>query len=191
MKNSAINPNPLLIVVTGLPGSGKSTYGRFLAKKFSFAYFDYDTVIHNFMEPLFEKYYSNLSYKECSREWRDSCYGSLWDLSMENIKLGNSVIASAPLSLEKSNEHFFKQLKTTYHVEFNVLSVSFNVPKHILKERISNRNEERDREKLDDWDNYYEGQNAAITWDADLNIILNYGKKDTTDEIEQFIARHL
>jgi|GEM_PF-605107 len=191
MKRLINDQKPLLIVVTGPPGSGKSTCGEFLAKKYSLAYIDYDTVVQNFMESLFEKYYAKTSYKQFCLEWRDNCYCSLWDLVMQNIKLGNTIITSAPLTLEKSNPEFFKQLKESYRTDFDVLTITFYVPKHILKQRLIKRNEKRDKEKLKEWDKYYESQNINVFWDTNLNIILDAEEGHTNEKIDQFIMEHM
>jgi len=190
MKN-ATNHKPLLIVVAGSPGSGKSTCGEFLAKKYALPYIDYDTVVQNFMEPLFEKHYKESSYQQFCKEWRSSCYCSIWDIVMQNIKLNNSIIVSAPLTKERGQPDFFKQLKTSYQTDFDVMAIVFYVAKDVLKQRLIKRNEKRDKEKLEDWDRYYEGQNSNIFWDADLSILLTPEEGYVNHKIHQFVMKHL
>ncbi len=160
-----------LIIISGLPGSGKSTYGRKIARKFCMTYIDYDTVIGNFMKDIYEKFYSGTPYNRFRAEWRRCTYESFWDVVMENLRLGNQVLASAPLTQEHGEPMFFTKMRRKCGIQGRILSIIMNVPETVLQTRIRERGEARDEEKLREWDKYYKNQDRQLLWDPDVQIL--------------------
>lgn len=179
-----------LVLVSGLPGSGKTTCGRWISKHYKLAYVDYDTVIQPFMTEIYDRFYKGRAYDEFCAVWRENCYQTFWDVIMENLKLGVSVAACAPLSKEAEELHFFSRLKEEYELDFAVLSLVLEVPKEILYTRIRKRNEWRDEQKLREWDQYYERQKKTIRWDSDIQMICHTDKEYKENErLQDFLGK--
>lgn len=172
------NTEARLIIISGLPGSGKSTCGRKIAGRLHITYIDYDTVIGRFLDDIYRRFYQEIPYHIFRREWRECTYNTFWDIIAENLRLGNSVAASAPLTKEHSMKEFFTEFKEKYGISINILSVITEVPQEVLHKRIMERGESRDRQKLEKWDIYYKSQIKERLWDPDREIIYSPEKED-------------
>lgn len=180
-----------LILISGLPGSGKSTYGREIAKQYHLTYIDYDTVIGSFMEKLVEQEQGGKTYSDLQREWRSSCYQSFWNLIIENLRIGLPVIASAPLSAEQKDQNFFYKLGKRYQINLDVLCISLAVPADILYQMVLARNEERDQEKLSNWQEYYQNQSINSCWDARIKVKIKHNEYgEHSNEIKEFLQEY-
>jgi len=180
-----------LILITGLPGSGKSTYGREIAKKYHLTYIDYDTVIGSFVKELATVEGKQKSYSEVQREWRECGYQSFWNLIIENLRIGLPVLASAPLSAERRDQMFFTKLETRYQIDLEVLSIALELSSDILYQRVLSRNEERDQEKLRNWEKYYRKQNTEVCWDAGIKIRMRHNGDDIhMNEVGKFLQEY-
>lgn len=178
-----------LIIISGLPGSGKSTCGRNLARKFNVPYVDYDTLIGNFMENIYARFYQEVSYRKFLAEWRECTYDTFWNVVAENIRLGSSVVASAPLTKEHMNSFFFTEFQEKYNIQTRVLSIIPELPSEILRKRIIARGEPRDDEKIKEWDEYYKFQKKERSWNPDREIIFYpENEKNLYDQIRTFLA---
>lgn len=177
-----------LILISGLPGSGKSTLGRWISKYYKIPYIDYDTVIQPFMTEIYGQFYQGQAYDEFCAIWRNCCYRTFWDIVAEQLHAGISVAASAPLSAEAGQADFFQRMKRNYELEAEVLSIVLEVPEKTLYERISERREPRDEQKLKDWERYFSKQLRLIRWDPDDQIIYHAsGDTGADKKIKEFL----
>lgn len=172
-----------LILISGLPGSGKTVCGRTLSKHYQLPYIDYDTVIQSFMEKIYSSFYQRISYNQFCAEWRTCTYEAFWRVISENMALGISVAASAPLSREHRNPRFFEELKEKYRIKGKILSIITEVPEEVLYSRILERGETRDEEKLKKWEQYYEKQEQTTIWDADEQFLFCPGDEQRLYEV--------
>lgn len=180
-----------LIIISGLPGTGKTTYGRYIAERFKLTYVDYDTVIQIFMDGIYESFYQGVPYNEFRAEWRACTYESFWSVVADNLKLGNTVAASAPLSKEQCEKEFFTELRRKYGIKGRILSIIMDLPEEMLYERILNRGEERDREKLAQWKQYYKSQRHPVIWNPDRQVFFQPGQeKELYIKVREFLAEN-
>ncbi len=179
-----------LILISVLPGSGKSTCGRWVSEFYKTAYIDYDTIVQRFMGDIYRKFYEELPYDEFCVTWRKCCYQTFWDVIAENLKNGVCVTASAPLTKERQQQDFFRRLRGSYNLECNILSISMEVPEKILYTRMKDRQSPRDRQKIKDWDRYYRAQSQKTAWDPDLQLIYQEEQEYKRDrKIGEFLNR--
>lgn len=181
--------NSRLILVSGLPGSGKSTCGRWLSKEYGISYVDYDSVIQGFMSDIYDKFYNQAPYDEFCLIWRERCYETFWNVVADNLRAGISVVASAPLSKEAEKAEFFDEMKAKWNLEYEVLSVTFEIPNEELFIRLSRRNEKRDCQKLGNWGEYCRKPRREAIWNPDFQIIYGPQEEYKSDKrIEDFLC---
>lgn len=159
-----------VIFLIGAAGSGKSTVGQFLASTLHYCYLDKDVVSNRFTGALLQlKGYQPNERDECAF-YKDKVmvleYQTLLHLAGENLKLGNSVVLDAPFLSYFRDPDFvsrsIQQFGWGQAIKPIVLQVS--VQPEILKQRIVSRNNERDKWKLDNWNQFISGieQNKCL-----------------------------
>ena len=66
-----------------------------------------------------------------------------------------------------------------------------DLPEEILYERILNRGEERDREKLAQWKQYYKSQRHPVIWNPDRQVFFQPGQeKELYIKVREFLAEN-
>jgi predicted kinase len=73
---------PILFILSGLPGSGKTTLGKMLAARWNAAYIRIDTIEQGILDL-------------CSLKVEDQGYGLAYRISADNLKNGLSVVADS------------------------------------------------------------------------------------------------
>ena len=147
-----------LILVCGLPGSGKTTIGKIMATDLDALYIDKDTVSNSFTEAI-------LGAIGCSKDDRESAlylsnvreheYNTMMALAMENLEIGNSVICSAPFISELNSKEWLTQcLLKVEKLNAIVNVIWIHVDENTAYDRIVARNASRDKWKLENWDDY-------------------------------------
>ena len=158
----------VLILVTGIPGVGKSTLGRQIASAFNIMYIDYDTVCQPFLTEIWQRQESPDTYAQFCLDWREASYGTFWNPLLENFSLGRHAVASAPLSKERANPTFFTEFRERTASRFSVLNVHLEASKEFVMERLIERGEQRDLEKIDNWDEFHAlYHQIPLAWDVD------------------------
>lgn len=142
---------PLLIIFAGKAGTGKSTLASFAAQALSIPYIDYDTACQPFLRAIEEK----IGLGDCDRYgfyrvWRKPCYDTVMDLIEENIRLGISVIASAPFSEEIRNEGYPEILRERFGKDFSLLLCYMAPDEDTHYQMVSERGSIRDEDFLCD-----------------------------------------
>ena len=161
----------VLVLVTGIPGAGKSSLGRQIAAAFKIPYIDYDTVCQSFLTDIWQRQESPGTYAQFCLDWREASYGTFWNPLLENLSLGNHAVASAPLSKERANPTFFHEFRQRTTTRFSVLNIHLDVGKENLRQRLIERGEQRDLEKIENWDDFHTSQQRIpLVWDADRII---------------------
>jgi predicted kinase len=90
---------PRVVYVGGYPGSGKSEFGRVLARETGWAILDKDTIARPIIEPALEDLGSSINDRESDtylNRIRPREYEALGAVIQDNVECGNSVIAAAP-----------------------------------------------------------------------------------------------
>lgn len=119
-----MHPNRL-IVIMGLPGSGKTSLGKITAERLGYTFYDMDDTMPKEMK---DKMKNN---QLVSPEER-SAYQKSWMEDLKELLKSNSVIASLVLM----KEH---QRKLLYEVFPDPVLINLKVPLETLKQRLQKR----------------------------------------------------
>lgn len=156
-----------LIFLIGAAGSGKSTVGKLVAAKFHFCYLDKDIVSNRFTGAmLVREGYAPTERDECPY-YKDVVYEleyqTLLNIASENLKLGNSVLLDAPFLGYFQDPSYVEKFMQEYQLQgITPYVLRVYVAEDILKQRILERNNERDTWKLENWDEFYSSVKSKI-----------------------------
>jgi predicted kinase len=93
---------PLAVLVSGAPGSGKSTAGALLARRLGAALLDLDTATSSLTAVVAELHgRRDLDDPELARLTRTARYEAIFALAEANLAIGVSAVLVAPFSLER------------------------------------------------------------------------------------------
>lgn len=150
------------IIVCGTPGAGKSTYAKDLALRNRACLLDVDTVGGQLVEAALKVRGGDPCdrdspyYKEAFRE---PLYRTMFELARENLAW-TDVVLVGPFTKEIQDPTWPAQLAAALDARVEVHYL--HCPPALRKVRMQERNLERDRAKLADWDSYllYYGEEA-------------------------------
>lgn len=176
-----------MIVISGQPGTGKSTIGRYFAKYFDVGFLDKDIICDEFtfyiMKNMFGKEFDKDSndYKENIREIE---YLTFKKVMKSQIELEVSFVAVAPFTEEvKYSSIYFDELYELANLhDYDIYFIHLITNEKEVKKRIMKRNRLEDQAKLNDWVNYskrFEHNNLKVYIKSFLNEELN----DTIENI--------
>ena len=135
---------PLLILVMGVPGSGKTTLAKQLLSSLACMYLD-----NNFIaDAFFKDTRTDSDYKTL----RPRLYDVLYRITEENLAVGNSVLLDVPhVTHVQSAEwrNYIDSIVERHAARLIVLRCWCK--EFVLKQRIASRGEERDVWKLEHW----------------------------------------
>lgn len=170
-----------LIFFVGVAGTGKTTIARKLAEQMPAAFLDRDTVGGRFVERMLEM--SGLDKNDRDSELykkhlRDLEYDTTKDLCIDNLAAGQNVFMISPFTAELKNREWLEELiaasgRSRNEVDVKVIVVTLE-DMTIQKERIVGRQTERDRWKLEHWDDFAPRVvfQPEINWDIPKSSIL-------------------
>ena len=152
---------PVLRVVIGTAGSGKSTVAQRLAHEHGAAYLDKDTLGARFVGAALSAAGHAPGDRESNSFYLEHLlpleYDSLLDVAGANLRLGNSVVVDAPFTPYLADPRYIvdtaERLNWPSGVPIEVVCV--RVAPAVLQERLRSRALDRDRWKLDNWDEYW------------------------------------
>ncbi|MGB4657556.1 MAG: AAA family ATPase [Mobilitalea sp.] len=186
-----------LILVTSPPASGKTYISKQLSKALSHVvYLDKDTLI-----PLSKQIFAvageeyNRSSEFFEKNIRDYEYITIVDLALEALTYDDIVLINAPFTEEIRDMEYIQNLKNKL-VEKNasLVVVWVETSIEVCKQRMQDRNSDRDVWKLANWDEYIAGTNfnIPITLDNpnvidDLLIFKNSSDKEFKDSMKQVV----
>lgn len=156
-----------LIFLIGAAGAGKSTVGKLVAAKFHFCYLDKDIVSNRFTGAMLTREgYAPTERDEC-QYYKDVVYQleyqSLLNIASDNLKLGNSVLLDAPFLGYFQEADYVEKFMQEYQLEgITPYVLRVYVSEDVLKQRMIERNNERDTWKLENWDEFYVSVKSKI-----------------------------
>lgn len=163
------------IIISGFAGSGKTTIGKELSRVLGYMYVDKDTLTTRYTDYVLIEKGSNSGDRESDlyvNQIREIGYKTAFDLCMENLELGNDVILSIPFIQEIKDYQKFERLVDIQKfrnlaIDLKIVWIKHNIDlEHI---RIEKRGEERDKYKLEHWEEYSK-KNKDIKIDDKYNI---------------------
>lgn len=180
------------ILITSPPACGKTRLAKRLATELdNTVYLDKDTLI-----PLSKQIFKvagepyNRSSEFFQNNIRDYEYEVIIDLGLEAIKYADSVIINAPFSREVRDKDFISQFKDRLSkLGAKLLVIWISATPELCKFRMLKRNSDRDKWKIEHWDEYVKGVNFDAP-DLDKGELFIH-KNSNDKEADEHFARLL
>lgn len=176
-----------LVLIGGLPGSGKTTIGKQLAQRIGAAFLDKDTLCNDYTEAMLKISGHDTDDRDgafYANHIRALEYDTLLEVAFENLSIGRSVVCVAPFTREFHNPDWEKHMREHQ----NVWLVWTVAQENVLRERIQKRNTPRDSWKLAHWQEWYNNKAVVIPEPIMRNSFLIHTDQDVAqDELNHLI----
>lgn len=174
---------PVAYITLGGAGSGKSTLSRHLSALTGAAYLDKDTLAGPLVKVALEALGQDPSDRESNALYLEKIMPAEYEIlaaaAGRNLELGHSVVLDAPFVAYLDDPDFlhrFTRDATWPPTRIRVIHVQ--TAPDVVRQRLTERGNERDRVKLADWDGYWAkfgiqrcrwatGEHVTITNDDD------------------------
>ncbi|MDO3651175.1 GntR family transcriptional regulator [Nocardia mangyaensis] len=185
---------PQVIYVGGYAGSGKTEFGRTLARESGWAMLDKDTITRSVVDAALVQLGSSPADRESDLYMnvvRPAEYECLAATVTENVSCGVSVIATAPFIKEFSSEAWFRRTAVdldTLGADMTVVWIRADADS--MHSYITRRGAARDSYKLANWAQYTDAINLtfAPAWDYTL-ITNNADSAPLRDQAQDLLAK--
>ena len=159
-----------LILVTSPPACGKTYVSRQLAKNLKHVvYLDKDTLIvlsKQIFAVAKQEYNRSSDFFEANI--RDYEYAAIVDLALEALEYDDIVLINSPFTREIRDAAYMSALKAKLAEKGARLTVIWvQTDKEICRQRMIQRNSDRDHWKIAHWDEYIAGVNFDIPKELD------------------------
>lgn len=190
-----------LVFFVGVAGTGKTTVAKKLAVRIPAAFLDRDTVGGRFVEKFLESNGLDPNDRDSSfykENLRDLEYDTTKDICIENLSAGQNVFMISPFTAELKSREWIEEViasagLTKNDVDVKVIVVALK-DMDLQKERIVDRQTERDQWKLDHWDDFKKRVDFVpeVNWDipqTSIKVFDNSGDltEEKVEELYQFI----
>lgn len=167
---------PILFIMSGLPGTGKSTLSQFLAKKYNIPYIRIDTI---------EQGLRDLCHIEVVTEG----YQLAYRIAAEHLKLGVNVVADScnPINITRMA---WEAIAKNNHSDFVNIEITCSDRKE-HKQRIETRITEVENLKLPSWEDV---ENRTFhPWESDRIVVDTAGKstEESCKELDDKLLHYL
>lgn len=154
-----------MILVTSPPACGKTFISKQIAKELNHVvYLDKDTLIplsKRIFEVAGEPYNRSSDFFE--ENIRDFEYTTILDLAFEALEYDSIVLINAPFTREVRDAAYMAELREKLERRGAKLVVIWVVTSpEVCRERMIARNSDRDRYKIEHWDEYIKGVNFNV-----------------------------
>lgn len=179
-----------LILVVSPPACGKTFISKKLAKALTnCVYLDKDTLI-----PLSKKIFevANEEYNRSSdffNEWiRDPEYITVLDLAFEALDYNDAVLINAPFTTEIRDNEYLDGLRAKLKEhDAELFVVWVHTDPEVAHERMIHRASDRDKWKLDHWDEYVASQNYTQPDIPELFVLNNNSEEEYKKSIDDAV----
>lgn len=190
-------PLKKLILVTSPPACGKTYISKKLAENLKHVvYLDKDTLIclsKKIFEVAGEEY--NRSSEFFEKHIRNEEYEAIIALAMEALEYDDIVLINAPFTREIRDKEYIDNLRATLAPKnAKLVIVWVNTEIEVCHKRMIERNSDRDKWKLEHWDEYIAGCNfnppTALddpNIPDDLLIFNNSSDKEFKDSMKKIV----
>lgn len=149
---------PLLVIIGGYPGSGKTEVSKLLAHRLEWPLLDKDTLTRPLSEALLEKLGETEGDRESDaylNEVRPLEYISLLNVAYEIVDCGAPVVATAPFIEQVKDGAWLRRVETECRIRgATLLAIWVSSDLASMRRRLLKRGAARDQAKLADWDRY-------------------------------------
>jgi predicted kinase len=150
---------PLAFLVVGPAGSGKSTVAREIARRARAAYLDKDAIAGPLVELLLASRGDDPWERDENAFYQESVFAVEYDtvlaVAAQNLALGLSVVIDAPFrQYTGDGDYLTRARRRLGWPEATVVVVHVDVPAEVHRSRLVARGNDRDRWKLDHWDEF-------------------------------------
>lgn len=184
-----------LLLVTSPPACGKTFVSKQLSKALkNIVYLDKDTLIplsHQVFKVANEEPNRSSAFFE---EWiRNPEYDVIVDLAMEALDYADLVLINAPFTREIRNRQWMEDMMEKLAAKDAKLTIVWvNTDVEVCRQRMIQRNSDRDTWKLTHWDEYVAGRDYSIPeifTPEDTNGELLVFNNSSTEEYNESIER--
>lgn len=192
------SPKPILTLVGGYAGSGKTEFSRFLSDITGWAFLDKDSLTRAMVERLLTSLGGDPHDRHTElylREVRPLEYRCLMETAFDNLRVGTSAILAAPFIAELMDPAWVHRLTNrcaAMSIDVAVVWVRCDVES--MREYIEFRGAARDGWKLSNWETYTSTLNtetspstAHITVDNRLGSAISLADK-TRDTLKRILT---
>jgi predicted kinase len=170
---------PAAYITLGGAGSGKSTLSRHLSRLSGAVYLDKDTLAGPLVRVALEALGQDPSDRESNAVYLEKImpaeYETLFATAGRNLELGHSVVLDAPFVAYLDDPDFLRRSTTNATwppVRIRVIHVLASPD--VVRRRLTERGNERDRVKLADWDTYWATFGALrCRWTTGEHVTVN------------------
>ena len=152
---------PTAIFVIGPAGSGKSTVAKQLTATLSAAYLDKDTLAGPFVRYAMGCAGEDPDARESNTYYREQLmpieYKAIFDVGRDNLLLGQSVVIDAPFAVYLADPAYLdaRREDSQWPTAARAVIAKVVADPRLIRERIVTRGSDRDRWKLDNWDEFW------------------------------------
>jgi predicted kinase len=152
------------VLLTGWPGSGKSTVGRALARRLGAALVDQDTLTGPLVDVVADLVgVHDLDDVRLAGPTRAARYETVAAVAEENLRVGTPVVLVAPFSLERRDLHAWEALERRLRAAGGrPLLVWLHLDPAAVVDRLRARGAARDVPKLADPSSFLAGLDRAV-----------------------------
>lgn len=180
-----------LILVTSPPASGKTYVSKKLAERLDHVvYLDKDSLIplsKKIFEVAGEEYNRSSDFFE--KHIRDAEYEAIVAIAMEALDYADMVLINAPFSQEVRNRAYMENMQQTLKTKNACLSVIWvKTDIDVVKRRMEERNSDRDKWKLENWEEYIAECDFSIPEEIEVESLLIF-ENSNDDEFHESMAK--
>jgi predicted kinase len=193
-RRSASGTRPTLVVVGGYAGSGKTEFGRVLARRTGWAVLDKDTTTRHVVEVALRALGQPASDRESPtylEQVRPAEYAALMAAIIENLECGVSVIATAPFVQELADKHWITDLeRTCAELDATPRLVWIRCDPSTMHTYLTKRGAARDVAKLADWPTYCAQLDPELCPPQAHDLVMNSaGDASLADQADTILKR--
>ena len=170
---------PKLIIITGVPCSGKSSVSREILKNFKAMYIDKDMINDGFTLERESQFYQKI---------REGTYKAIDNIAGENLLYGNNVLIDGTFSTEIQNKKWFdRYAKLAKDTRSDLRLIRCIAPQELIKRRLKQRGFDKDKPKLKAFDEFLDREPIIVKWIGQLEIDTSKDFKKNIKDILKFI----
>jgi predicted kinase len=184
---------PVAYITLGGAGSGKSTLSRHLSSLTGAAYLDKDTLAGPLVKVALEALGQDPSDRESNALYLQKImpaeYETLFATAGRNLELGHSVVLDAPFVAYLDDPDFLR--RSTENATWpptRIRVIHVQTSPDIVRRRLTERGNERDRIKLADWDGYWAKFGAVrCRWTTGEHVTVTNDDDSALDRVAALI----